>query len=197
MNCNHLHNELPEITKQGMARPKLKMVMLNHIKYKPVRSNACPLVKNGKAYQPKKTKDKDDEEAVYYDTSDVPTPTASLLPSISRTGRDTTTSRPLATWMSLPSLLSEWGFLAKEIPLDSATGFFCTVKWNPVHGLASPPLLEWKDWDKPMEDCCCACARHQFLWPYRQASQEEPHPWDCEERGIVKSRSHTTAWRQK
>ena len=71
-------------------------------------------------------------------------------------------------WASFP--LSKWGLLAKEGPLDPGTGLFCTVKWNPVHGLALPPLLGEKDWDKPMEDCCWACARDQLIRPYRLAS---------------------------
>ena len=71
-------------------------------------------------------------------------------------------------WASFP--LSKWGLLSKEGPLDPGTGLFCTVKWNPVLGLVLPPLLGGKDWDKPLEDCCWACARDQLIWPYRQAS---------------------------
>ena len=37
-------------------------------------------------------------------------------------------------------------------------------------GLVLPPLLEGKDWGKPMEDCCSACTREQLIQPYRQAS---------------------------
>ena len=71
-------------------------------------------------------------------------------------------------WVSI--LLSKWGLLAKEAPLDSGTGLFCTLKWDPVNGLVLPPLLEGKDWDKPMEGCYCACATDHFIWPYRQGS---------------------------
>ena len=44
MSCSCLHIELPEVTEQGRVWPKLKMVTLNHIKHKPVRSNASPLI---------------------------------------------------------------------------------------------------------------------------------------------------------
>ena len=44
MSCSHLHIELPEVTEQGRMGPKLKMVTLNHIKHKPVRCNASPLI---------------------------------------------------------------------------------------------------------------------------------------------------------
>ena len=91
-------------------------------------------------------------------------------PGISRTGGDTTTSR--LGQASFP--LSKWGCLAKDAPLDPgtdpSTSLFHAMKWNPVHGLALPPLLEGKDWDKPMKDHCRACTRDQLRWPYRQAS---------------------------
>ena len=55
MICSCLHIKQPEITEQGRVWPKLKMVTLNHIKHKPVWSNAHPLIqKLGKAYQPAK-----------------------------------------------------------------------------------------------------------------------------------------------
>ena len=67
--------------------------------------------------------------------------------------------------------LSKWGLLVKDAPLvpgtDPDIGLFCTVNWNPIHGLALPALLGGKDWDKPTE---YACARDQLIWPYRQAS---------------------------
>ena len=56
MSCSHLYIELPEVTEQGRAWPKLKMVTLNHIKDKPVRSNALPLIQKWEVYQPGNTK---------------------------------------------------------------------------------------------------------------------------------------------
>ena len=57
MSCNHLHIELLEVTEQGKVWPKLKMVTLNHIKHKPVRSKASPLIqKMGKHTNLKKCK---------------------------------------------------------------------------------------------------------------------------------------------
>ena len=96
-------------------------------------------------------------------------PHGPLLCSISRTGRDTTTSRLLATWLS-PVPPSKWSLLVKEAPLNPGTGLFCTVKWNPGCCLVLPALLEGKVWDNPLEDCCWACDRDQLISPYRQAS---------------------------
>ena len=45
MSCSHLDIELSEVTEQGRTGPKLKMVTLNHIKHKPFRCNASPLIK--------------------------------------------------------------------------------------------------------------------------------------------------------
>ena len=104
MSSSCLHTELPEIMEQGRVSPKLQMVILQHIKYKPIGSNASPLIKIiGKAYQPVKPKNQDVEEAV---DCGVLIPMVPLFPSICRTGRDTTTSRLLATGTSLnPTLL--------------------------------------------------------------------------------------------
>ena len=92
-----------------------------------------------------------------------------FLPSISRTGRHTTTSRLLATWMSLRPTLqmrslnqrgttSFWYRLLLHTEMESS-------QWS---GFATS--LRGEDWDKPMKDCCWACARDQFIWPNRQAS---------------------------
>ena len=44
MSHSCLDIELPEVTEQGRMVPKLKMVTPNHIKHKPVRCNASPLI---------------------------------------------------------------------------------------------------------------------------------------------------------
>ena len=44
MCCSCLHIELLEITEQGRAWTKLKIVTLNNIKHKPFESNASPLI---------------------------------------------------------------------------------------------------------------------------------------------------------
>ena len=82
-------------------RPKLKMVTLNHIKHRPVESNTPPLMQTWESIPTYITEEDDDDEAVDCSTSGTPTPMAPLLPKVSRTGRDTTTSRPPATWMGL------------------------------------------------------------------------------------------------
>ena len=46
MNGCCLDIKLLEVMRQGRMGPKLKMVTLNHIKHKPVRCNASPLIKN-------------------------------------------------------------------------------------------------------------------------------------------------------
>ena len=58
----------------------------------------------------------------------------SLLFTVSRTSRDTTTIRLSATLMTL-SPTSKKGICAKEVPLDSGTCLFYTLKCNPVFGL--------------------------------------------------------------
>ena len=45
MSCSCLDIELWEVMEQGRTGTKLKMVTLNHIKHKPVRFNASPLIK--------------------------------------------------------------------------------------------------------------------------------------------------------
>ena len=95
-------------------------------------------------------------------------PQPPLPPSISRTGGDTATSRFLATWMSLIHTLHVRP-LSQRCATRPWHKSLCTVKWNPIQGLALPPLLDGKDWDKPMEHCCWTC-RDQLIWPYRQAS---------------------------
>ena len=74
----------------------------------------------------------------------MPSLMASLLPRVSRAGRDTTTSRLSATLMSLSHTL-QLRLFAKEETLNSGTGFFCILKWNPIIGLALPLLIEGKD----------------------------------------------------
>ena len=134
-----------------------------------VRCNASPLIKNLKSIPTWKTGDEDDEEAEYHDTSRAPTPTDPfLLVSVELVETWPPADFLPLGWASFP--LSRWGLLAKDGPLDPGTGRFSTVKWNPVCGLVLPPLLEGKDWDKLIEDCCWACARDQLIWPYRQAS---------------------------
>ena len=105
MSYSCLNVELLEIMEQGRMWPSLKMVTLNHIKHKPVGSNTSLLIQKWESIPTCKTKDEDDKEAVDWGTSGVLTPMASLLPSISRTGRDTTISRLPVTWMSLNPIL--------------------------------------------------------------------------------------------
>ena len=102
MSSGCLDIKLPEVMEQGRMGPKLKMVTLNHIKHKPVRCNASPVIKKFKKHTKlKKTADKDDDEAGNHDTSGAPTPLDPFPPSVSITGGDTATSRLLATWNSL------------------------------------------------------------------------------------------------
>ena len=101
MSCSHFDIELSKVKEQGKMGPKLKVVTPTHIKHKPVRCNASPLIKNLKSIPTWKTADEDDEEAEDCDTSRVLIPTDPFLPSISRTGGDTATSRLLTTWISL------------------------------------------------------------------------------------------------
>ena len=87
----------------------------------------------GKHTNIKKTKDEDDEEAVDCDGSGVPTLMTPLLPSISRTDRDTNISRLPATWMSLNPTL-QVRLLSQR---DTTT--LC-------HGLLLPSEMEHSPW---------------------------------------------------
>ena len=151
MSCSCFHIELMEGVVQGRVWPKLKMVTLNHIKHKPVKSKASPLIQKWESIPTWKT----DEEAVDCDPSGVPTP---QLPFFLASAELAETLPPAdllpSGWASF--LLSKWGLLAKETPQDPCTDLFCTVKWKPFQGLVLPPLLGGKDWDKPMKDCCWA-----------------------------------------
>ena len=97
-------------------------------------------------------------------------PHAPLLPGVSRTGRDTITSRLSATLMSLHPNLQVRPLCQRGITGLQGLVSFYTLKWNPVLVLAFPPIIGGKDWDKPMEDCYWPCTTDQFIWPQRQAS---------------------------
>ena len=124
--------------------------------------------KNLKSIPTWKTADEGDEEAEDCYTSGVPTPTAPFPPSIGRTGRDTATSRLLATWISvIPTL--QVRPLSQRCTTRPWQRFLLHCEKEPSScGLGT--LLEGKDWDKPMEDCCWTCTRDQLIQPYRQAS---------------------------
>ena len=105
ISCSWLNVELLEIKEQGRMRPKLMMVTLNHIKHKPVGSNAPPLIQKWESILTCITEEKDDYDAVDCNRSGMLTPMAPLLPTVSRSGRDTTTSSISATLMSLSPTL--------------------------------------------------------------------------------------------
>ena len=79
------------------------------------------------------TEEENDGRVVDCNTSWMP-PLAHLR--VSRNGRDTSTRRFSAFLMSLSLILQ-----VKGAPLDSGTGLFCILKWNPVFGLAVPPII--------------------------------------------------------
>ena len=162
LNCQNLQNK-------GGWDQSWRWWLPNHIKHKPVICNASPLIKKFE----KHTNLKNcrcrwwggwGPWHIRSATSMDPFP-----PSFSRTSGDIATSRLLATWTSLiPTLYAR--------PLSQG-GTTRPWHWSLLHhemeprlwpGLAT--LLGGKDWDKPIEDCCWACARHQLIWPYRQAS---------------------------
>ena len=125
MSCSHLHIELQGVTEEGRAWTKLKMVNLNHIMHKPVRSNTSPLIRKlGKHTNLKNWR------WVwwggcgmwYIRSADPHNP---LLTSISRTGRDTTTSRLLATWMSLSPTLQ-----VRPLSQRGTTSSWHRTLWN-------------------------------------------------------------------
>ena len=173
MSCCHLDIKVPEITEQGRMGPKLKMVTPNHIKHKPVGCNASPSIKKFEMHTNLNSCrcrwwGGRRSWGLWHIRNANPMPPFSSR--LSRTGGDTATSRLLATWTSLIPTL-QVRLLSKDAPLvpgtDPDIGLFCTVNWNPVHGLALPPLLGGKDWDKPTE---WTCTRDQLIWPYRQVS---------------------------
>ena len=142
-----------------------------------------------------KTTDEDDEEAKDCETSGTLRHTAPL-PLVSAEVAETLPPADFLPPQRVSVLLSKWGLFAKEATLDVGTGLFCTVKWNPSHGLALPPLLEGKEWDKPMEDCCWACARDQLIWPYRQASLGGTTFLRLWRKGNCEAQTHDTAQKQ-
>ena len=100
MNYSHFNTELLDIMEQGRMRPNLKMVTLNPIKHKAVGSNGPPLNQNLWSVPTCITEeDEEVEEDVDCNTSGMLIPMVPLLPSMSRTGRDTTTGR-------LPAILT-------------------------------------------------------------------------------------------
>ena len=158
MSYSCLDIELSEVKEQGRMGPKLKMVTPNHIKHKPVRCNASPLIKIFEKYINQKTADEDNGEVQDCDTSGVLTSTDPFPPSISRTGGDTANSRLLSTWTSLIPCLwmrplnQMWTTRPWHRPLHRSL-LHCTMEPSLWPGLATPSL-EGKVWNKPMEDCC-------------------------------------------
>ena len=69
MSGSCLDIKLSEVVEQGRMGSKVKMVTLIHIKHKPVKCNASPLIKNMKSIPTRKTADEDDDEAEDCDTS--------------------------------------------------------------------------------------------------------------------------------
>ena len=67
--------------------PKLEMVIFNHIKHKPIGSNASPLPKNSGSVPICTMYEDDMDEVVDCNTSGMPSPMAFLLFRISRTTR--------------------------------------------------------------------------------------------------------------
>ena len=174
MNCQHLDIKLPEVMEQGRMGPKLKMVTPNHIKHKPVGCNASPLIKKFDKYTNLKSCRCRwwggwRSWGLWHIRNANPHVTP-FLP-VSTELMETLPSADVLPLGQASFPLSKWGLLGKDAPLVPSTNpdidLFCTVKWNPVHGLALPPLSGGKDWDKATE---WACARDQLIWPYRQAS---------------------------
>ena len=165
MSCSCIHIELPEVVEQGRAWTKLKMVTWTILSTNLLEVMLFHWCKKWESIPTWKTKD---EEAVDCETSGVLTPTAPIFLASAELA-DTTTSRLLATWTSLSPT-----FHMRPLHQRGSTRTWHRPlsQWNGTqsHGLALPPLFKRKDWDKPMEDCCWACARDQFVQPCRQAS---------------------------
>ena len=166
--CSHFHIKLLEITEQGRVWPKLKMVTWNHIQHKTVKSNASPPIqkwersKKWESTPTWKTKDEDEEEAVECDTSEALTPTAPFILVLAELAEALLPADFLSPgWVSI--LLSKCSLLAKEAPLDSGTGLFCTLITEPRPWPGFATCLMGKGWDKPMGDCCWACVGDQFI----------------------------------
>ena len=143
MSCSCLDIELLEMTEQGRRKSKLKMVILHHIKDKPVESNVPPLIYKLGSVATCTTED-DDDEVVDCSTSGMPSSMADLFPRVSRTGEDPTISRLSATLMSINSTL-QVRYLCQRGTTRLWQGMFYTLKWNPVFGLALPPAIGRKD----------------------------------------------------
>ena len=101
MSGNCLDIKLLEVTEQGRKGLKLKMVTQNHIKHKPVRCNASPLIKKFEKHTNLKNYRWRWWGGCGLQHIRSANPHGPLPRSISWTGRDTTTSRLLATCMSL------------------------------------------------------------------------------------------------
>ena len=93
MSCSCLKFEALEIMDQGSMGTKLKMVTPNHIKHKHVGSNGPSLIQKMGKHTHCLLEEKEVDEAVDCNASRMLTPTAPLLPIISRIGIGTTTSR--------------------------------------------------------------------------------------------------------
>ena len=85
-------------------------------------------------------------------------------------------------------LVAKWGILAKDPPLESSTGCFCTSDFATSHTV-------WR-LRQERNDCCWVWARDQLIQQQRQASLGGTVSWNCEERETVKLRLHNTVEKQ-
>ena len=130
------------------------------------------------------------------DTSGVLIPTAPLLPSISRTGKDTTTSRHLATWMSLSPILqvrplSKRGttrpwyrpLLHSEMELSLWPGFVTFLRERRLRQAYAGPLLS-------------LCQRPVYMTIQANLTKKN-HILQTTKKGeIVKPRPYDAVWKQ-
>ena len=101
------------------------------------------------------------------ETSQVPTPMAPFLPSIRRTGRDTTSSRLLATWTSLNPTLQVRP-LRKRGTITLAQASYSL--WNGTQSMAWFCHLPWgKRLRQTNGGLLLSLCSDHFIQPYRQA----------------------------
>ena len=140
--------------------PKLKIVTCNPINYKPVGSNAFPLIKKfGKC-----TNLHNILKMMGWSKT-VSHQEWSQLPFYLRVSR---LCRCISRW--LPATLMNVRLIIKtKLLWNSGTGHFCALNLKPALGLSLASFTEVEDWVNATEDCRSTCARDLLMWLWRQA----------------------------
>ena len=129
-----------------------------------------------------------------HNTSGKPSPTAPLLPSIGRTGRDITPSRLSATFIGLSPTL-QVKLLCKRGTIRLCHRSLSHIEMEPIPGSGFPPLIERKDRKAPGRLLLSLCQRPDYTTKEASFTRRN-HVIETGKKGPVKLKLHSAAWKQ-